>query len=67
MSMKNDWETFSLSDYPEALIDKIISYRMSPYGITEPYPDYAEIAVLEHLTPDEVRMILLTTEIIWGH
>jgi hypothetical protein len=60
-------ENFSLSDYPEELIDKIISYRMNPYGITMPYPDYAEIAALEHLTPDEVRLILSATAIIWGH
>ena len=60
-------EKFSLPDYPEELIDRIISYRMSPYGITKPYPDDAEIAALEHLTPEEVHQILSATAIIWGH
>ncbi len=65
--MQSLQEAFSLSDYPEALIDKIIGYRMNPYGITKPYPDYEEIAAMEHLTPDEVREILCATAIIWGH
>ena len=60
-------EKFGLAEYPEALIEKIISYRMNPYGVTRPYPDPEEIAALEHLTPEEVSRILRTTMIVWGH
>ena len=59
--------TFGLAEYPEELIEKIIQYRMHPYGITKPYPDPEEIAALEHLTPEEVSRILRATMIVWGH
>ena len=60
-------EKFGLREYPEELIEKIIGYRMHPYGITEPYPDFAEIAVREKLAPEDVRRILTATTIVWGH
>lgn len=60
-------DSFGLREYPETLIERVIGYRMNPYGMTEPYPDYEEIAATEHLTPDEVREILCATAIIWGH
>ena len=60
-------EKFGLNEYPEKLIERIIGYRMHPYGIAEPYPDLAEIAVRENLTPEDVRRILTATTIVWGH
>lgn len=60
-------EKFGLVDFPEEQIERIIGCRMNPYGITEPYPDFAEIAERENLTPEEVRRILTTTTIVWGH
>lgn len=58
---------FGLAEYPEELIERIIRYRMRPYGITKPYPDPEEIAALEHLTPEDVSRILRATIIVWGH
>ena len=67
MSTAGYRETFDLPDYPEALIERIIRYRLNPYGITEPYLSYEEIAAREQVTPEDVCRILRATAIIWGH
>ena len=60
-------EKFGLSEYPEELIERIIQYRMSPYGITKPYLTVEEIAAQEHCTPEDADRILRTTTLVWGH
>lgn len=60
-------DSFGLQEYPEALIERIISYRMNPYGITEPYLTYEEIAAREQITPEDAERILRATAIVWGH
>ncbi|MBP0968255.1 MAG: hypothetical protein J5722_11500 [Oscillospiraceae bacterium] len=60
-------DSFGLKDYPEKLIEEVIRYRMHPYGITEPYLSFAEIAVRVQLTPEAVEQILRATAIVWGH
>ncbi len=60
-------DSFSLQEYPEALIERIIGYRMNPYGITEPYLSFAEIAAREQIKPEDAERILRATAIVWGH
>ena len=60
-------EKFGLNEYPEELIETIVGYRMSPYGITGPYLSCAEIAAQEQVSPEDAERILRATAIVWGH
>ena len=60
-------EQFGLTQYSEAFIDTIISYRMKMDEELGRYLSYEEIAKKEKCNIDDVIEILQRTMFVWNH